>query len=191
MYVYLLTNKINGKYYIGKTKKNDLCKYFVFKRWCAKKGGHYHRMPIIAAIAKYGWESFIVEILGTAETEENLNELEQLWIILLNSRDPEIGYNIAIGGGRVCAPLSEETKAKIGAANKGRKPKGYVRTDLHRQQRKDAMKGNTLGKKFVSGTSANYILNETPEQKTIRSASIKAAWARRKLLKGENFAASG
>jgi len=184
MYVYLLTNKLNGKYYVGKTKKKDLQKYFTFKKWCAKKGGNYHRMPVIAAIAKYGWDSFTVDVLSIVDTEEQVNDLECLWIVLLNSRNPDIGYNIAIGGGRVCAPLSEATKDKISAANKGRKPKGYIRTDLHRQQLRDRMKGNNIGTKFTSETARLAMINETPENKTKRIAGIQAAWDRKRGITG-------
>lgn len=179
MYIYLLTNKVNGKYYVGQTKKKNLQKYFIFKRWCARVGKKTN-MPIVKAIAKYGWDNFIVDILAIPETPEQMNDLERIWIILLNARDPEFGYNLCIGGGKGQLTLSEEWKAKIGAANKGRKPRGYVRTELHRQQLRDRMKGNSLGTKFTSESGRLAILNETPENKAKRIAGIQRSWDRRR-----------
>jgi len=168
---------VNGKYYVGQTKKKDLHKYFTFKKWCARTGRSNH-MPVIYAIAKYGWENFTVDILALPKTMEQMNDLERAWIIVLNSRNPELGYNLAIGGGKVCIPLSEETKAKIGAANKGRKPKGYIRTELHRQQLRDRMKGNKVGKKITAEVVRQWRKNETNEQKQIRYSALKRAWDR-------------
>jgi hypothetical protein len=137
-------------------------------------------------MAKYGVDSFSTEVLATASSSEWLDYLEVLWIMLLDSRNPEVGYNIHAGGGKgaLGQVMSAEQKAKIGAANKGRKPKGYVRTELHRQQRRDAMKGNKLGTKFTSESARQAILNETPTNKAKRIAGIQAAWDRKRGIKG-------
>lgn len=192
MILYLLTNTVNGKYYVGKTVSENLGRYLSVKRWQAKNGNP-SRMPIVAAIAKYGFDKFEVKEICRTVNADILDDIEKAWIADLDSRNPEKGYNIQEGGGtgRTGMRLTDEHKAKIGAANKGKKPAGYIRTETHLQQRRDAMKGNTLGAKFTSGTGAVYILNETPEQKLKRSASIKAAWSKRKLLKGLPLAASG
>lgn len=184
MQVYLLTNQINGKYYVGKTVAKNLNSYLSVKRWAAKHGKN-QSMPVVRAIAKYGWENFQVDTICTATTLEQLDDLEKLWIILLNARAPEIGYNISAGGnlGRTGVKNTAEHNAKIGLANKGKKPVGYVRTDEHRRQLQDRMRGNLLGTKFTSETGGNYLRAETPEQKAKRHASIKAAWDRRKSLK--------
>jgi group I intron endonuclease len=191
MKIYLLTNKVTGKYYVGKTVARSLNGYLSVKRWAARHGKHQN-MPVVRSIAKHGWESFSVDVLAVAATKGQLNNLERLWIITLNARDPQVGYNLSAGGaGNGGGPMSAETKAKIGAANKGRKPKGYVRTEQHIQQLRDRMQGNALGEKFTAGNAATYILNETPEQKAYRGSKIKESWARRKSLKGNDFAASG
>ena len=157
MYIYLLTNKVNGKYYVGQTKKKNLQKYFIFKRWCARVGKKTN-MPIVKAIAKYGWDNFIVDILAIPETPEQMNDLERIWIILLNARDPEFGYNLCIGGGKGQLTLSEEWKAQL----------------------RDRMKGNSLGTKFTSESGRLAILNETPENKAKRIAGIQRSWDRRR-----------
>ena len=141
MLIYILENTVNGKYYVGKTRSNNLHDYLSVKRWGARHG-KIKGMPVVAAMAKYGIDKFEARILTTAETDEQLNQLERLWIAVLNARDPKIGYNIAPGGEAVrSGPLSEEHKKKIGLANKGRRPKPYVRTAKHRQQISDRSKG--------------------------------------------------
>jgi hypothetical protein len=42
---------------------------------------------------------FRCELLEACETKEILNERERFWIQELDARNPEIGYNIALGGG--------------------------------------------------------------------------------------------
>lgn len=157
MYVYLLTNKVNGKYYVGKTVNKNLRRYLVTQKvWRAKAGRFVGGMPIIMAIAKYGWDNFIVNVISTATSQEQLNNLERLWIIVLNARDSTVGYNIAVGGGIVGVPCSDVAKAKISAANKGRKPVGYIRTDEHRKQLSDRMQGNKIGRKITPEIAAQW-----------------------------------
>jgi group I intron endonuclease len=145
MQVYLIANLANGKYYVGKTVSRNLNGYLSVKRWAARRGDS-RGMPIIAAMIKYGIESFTTQVLAYAETREHLDMLERLWIAALDSRNPKVGYNITAGGGGSSRPCSEDTKRKIGLANKGRKPKGYVRTEAHIKQLHDRMQGNRHGK---------------------------------------------
>jgi group I intron endonuclease len=179
MYVYLLTNKVNGKYYVGKTVHRNLNSYLSVKRWAARHG-KFQGMPVVCAMAKYGVDNFSVDVLAVAYTPEELDELERLWIIALNSRDTAIGYNVNLGGsaGRLGMPCSEEHKIRIGAANRGRKPKGYVRTEEHRRQLRERMRGNKIGKKITPEMVAMWKATETPETKRKRHAAIKAEWDR-------------
>jgi len=181
MFVYLLYNKINGKYYVGKTVSINLNRYLSVKRWAARHRKNYP-MPIVRAMAKYGIDNFSVDILAVPNGREELGNLERIWILFLDSRNPKLGYNVWPGGdiGRLGIPCSEEAKKKIGAANKGRKPMGYIRTELHRQQLRDRMMGNRLGTKFTSESARLAIKNETPENKAKRIAGIQRAWDRRR-----------
>ena len=88
-YIYKITNKINGKIYIGKHKydKPEIDESY----WCS---GSY----IMRSINKYGTENFTRELICTCETLEELNEKEKYWISTLNSMDKKIGYNLTRGG---------------------------------------------------------------------------------------------
>jgi len=151
MFVYLLTNAINGKYYVGKTVSKNLNRYLSVKRWAARHRKGYP-MPVVRAMAKHGIENFFVDVLAIPENAEELDNLERIWIILLDSRNPKLGYNVLPGGdtGRLGLPCSDEAKQKIGIANKGRKPVGHTRTEAHRQQLRDRMRGNRIGKKITA-----------------------------------------
>lgn len=109
----------NGKSYIGIT-----CAKPYHRRW--RSGSGYCKQPKIHnAIAKYGWENVKHEILGENLSVDEANLLEQEMIGKYNSI--ENGYNISIGGGGTYGiPCSEETKHKIGDANRG-KPGGDAR----------------------------------------------------------------
>ena len=45
------------------------------------------------AIRKHGEDSFIVEIIDTAKTQEELTQKEREWILYYNSIDNRFGYN--------------------------------------------------------------------------------------------------
>lgn len=144
MQVYLIVNQTNGKAYVGKTVNGNLRDYLSVKRWQVRHN-KILGMPIISAIRKYGWENFDVQTVAVCSTEAELNNLERLWIVLLDST--HTGYNICSGGegaaGRHCSPSH---RRKIGLANSGRKPVGYIRTEKHRRQLRERMRGNTVGR---------------------------------------------
>lgn len=112
--IYKITNTLNGKSYIGKTRQG-LGRRITQHKYDSKRGS----LGIGAAIRKYGWENFTVEVLEECPIEL-LNEREIFWIAELNSKAPN-GYNLTDGGdgGRGCSP-SAETRAKLSAKMKGR-----------------------------------------------------------------------
>ena len=86
-YVYKTTNMINGKIYIGQHKSTVFDTDY-------KGSGVY----LQCAIAHYGIENFNVELLEAVESQEELDASEIRLIEEYNSRDLNIGYNIAVGG---------------------------------------------------------------------------------------------
>lgn len=71
------------------------------------------------AIRKYGAENFTIEVLEECDTREQLNEREIFWIATLNCKAPN-GYNLTDGGeGMSGHHCSDETRAKLSAANSG------------------------------------------------------------------------
>lgn len=92
MYIYRITNKLNGKSYIGQTRKTVEERFNQHIRDAANGHGFY----IQNAIRKYGPENFSVETLATAENIDELNRLEEYYIRKFNT--VELGYNLSYGG---------------------------------------------------------------------------------------------
>ena len=91
MYLYKITNQINGKKYIGIT--NDYK-----KRWSNHRCGNNKTMPIAHAIKKYGKDNFVFEIIEKNLTLEEANQKEIEMIEHENTLVPN-GYNVSKGGG--------------------------------------------------------------------------------------------
>ena len=91
-YVYMHTNKINNKKYIGITGQQ---KYWM--RW-GSEGCRYKSQVFGKAIEKYGWDNFNHEILKEVGTKEQAYELERFYIQKYKSNDKEFGYNVTAGG---------------------------------------------------------------------------------------------
>lgn len=110
--VYVHTNKINGKKYVGITCQP------VDERWRNGKG--YKNSKFKNAINKYGWDSFEHEILYTRLTKLEAEQKEQELIEKYNSM--ENGYNACEGGGvSVGYRHTKESREKM---SKTRKEKG-------------------------------------------------------------------
>ena len=109
-YIYLITNNINGKIYVGKHSTDNL------------NDGYMGSGKILKlAYNKHGVEHFTKKILAFADTEEKLNWFERFYIKKYHCRDKSIGYNLTDGGDGILGHYhSEETKKKIGESHKGR-----------------------------------------------------------------------
>lgn len=109
--VYLITNLLNDKRYVGQTTQS------LEKRMNEYTHGKQY---IDRAIRKYGRKNFTAEIIEMCPVEQ-LNERERFWIAKLNCKTPN-GYNLTDGGeGIVGLKKTPEHCAKIGSANKGKK----------------------------------------------------------------------
>lgn len=92
MTIYRIVNKINGKFYIGKTTKNLEER---MRKHLNSKFDNTHSL-IHRAIEKYGEENFYIEELCSCSSEKELNEKEIFYIKELNA--VKLGYNLGIGG---------------------------------------------------------------------------------------------
>lgn len=135
MYVYKITNAVNGKIYIGQTMQrfqkrfiDHLYEAFVVKR----------KSKLYTAMRKHGREAFSVSLLEELfppATIDDLNAAEERWVSHYRSVDD--GYNLHPGGKN--KPCHPETKLKISATLKGRPFKNRW-TGGNRMPRTDAQK---------------------------------------------------
>lgn len=86
--IYKITNKLNGKCYIGQSVD-------IYNRWHEHKYADCKDSVIHRAIKKYGKDNFSFEILEKIPREE-LNEREIYWIKYYDSYNN--GYNLTLGG---------------------------------------------------------------------------------------------
>ena len=120
--VYIHTNKINSKVYIGQTGKS------VNDRWrkngqgyLIKRNNGSYCQPLFAnAINKYGWDNFEHIIFADGLTESEACHIERLLIAIYQSNNPIYGYNLSSGGesGGIGVTRSDEQRKKISEIRK-------------------------------------------------------------------------
>lgn len=119
-YIYLITNLVNYKCYVGQTTKIPEQRWEEHIRWSRTQ-----RVYLSHAIKRYGPEHFALGVLAVVDCQSDtelkkvVNELEKLWIICLRSCESEYGYNMTFGGEG--GKPTDVVRQKIGAANRGRK----------------------------------------------------------------------
>lgn len=103
-FIYVTTNNINGKKYIGQKK--------YVKGWEGYLGSGIY---LKRAINKYGKSNFTREILEECENKEQLDAKEIYWINFFDAVNNENFYNIASGGegGNTILGYSEEEKKNL------------------------------------------------------------------------------
>jgi hypothetical protein len=88
-FIYITTNMVNGKRYIGQKKFDNVYK------WKSYLGsGRY----FLKSVEKYGKDNFIRNIVDIAYSPEELNKKEILWIENYNAVKSEDFYNAIEGG---------------------------------------------------------------------------------------------
>lgn len=116
MIIYKITNRINGKIYIGQTVQSLNNRWLDHKSNSRNRCGKY-KCALYNAMKKYGLENFTIEQIDTAQNLAELNTMEQTYIKALNSLSPN-GYNLDLGGDNKHTHI--EVRAKISATLKGR-----------------------------------------------------------------------
>ncbi len=121
MIVYLVKNKMNGKGYVGQTRRA------LNERWAE----HVHNalqmkkeMPIYAAIRKHGADNFEVTVLQECMSDVELNAAEMEWIAKLGTFSN--GYNATRGGFGISGYRhTEDAKRRMGLNRSGKKNHNY------------------------------------------------------------------
>lgn len=105
--IYIIKNFANGKYYIGKTIRNDSQEKESYQIVNRRFNEHIreafdeksptYNYCLSRGIRKYGKQAFDVAILADNIPEDNLMLVEAHYIDLYNTTDPKIGYNTSHG----------------------------------------------------------------------------------------------
>lgn len=137
--IYVFTNKINNKKYVGQSiNPKERYKQHI-------KDSKNDNLLFHNAINKYGIDNFDFEIIEKDVSIEEIGCREMFWIKELNSKKPN-GYNLTDGGegtigyshteeakikmscmkkGKFTHYQTQETRDKISMANKGTKPSDF------------------------------------------------------------------
>ena len=170
--VYLITNQENGKYYVGKTVQ-PLESYFRTQLSSAKRRNN--KPHLYSAIRKYGDATFIAEPLAQTQDVKQLEALECLWIALLDSRNPNVGYNITAGGtggsdgsNRLGKKHSLESRRKMSLALRGRKNPHQGPSEECRHRIAESLRGRIMPeetrKKISQSNTGRVVSEETRER---------------------------
>lgn len=132
MDIYLITNHLNGKTYVGQTERGLEKR---FQEHCSSG-----RVGLGVAIQKHGRENFSITLLETTDGA-SANERETFWIKETNSY--EMGYNLCPEGNSTLNTKTPETRAKIREAALRRVANGWVSPTLggHSEETKAKMRG--------------------------------------------------
>jgi group I intron endonuclease len=178
--VYRITNLVNGKVYHGQTvnQKERQSHHFRIDSHC---------VALRNAIKKYGRNSFLFEVVKTASSKQ---ELDQLEISLVETSLSPRGYNIKSGGAN--GKPSKKTRQKMSESGKlaQNRPEVRARNSLgvkrawatesleKRAIRLAAMKKAQNDPEFLERRRAiTKEVHTRPGQKQLRSLALKNSWA--------------
>lgn len=146
--IYLITNLVNDKKYIGKTKNT------IERRWSQ----HLSNAKLNAnkciylenAIRKYSKENFRMEVILICNVEQ-LDYYETSFIKSYMTNNREFGYNICDGGGgSINRPVTEDHRAKISKANK--KSENDLPVGIQERKNKDGLVVGYVVSKNINST---------------------------------------
>ncbi|MFL2134932.1 GIY-YIG nuclease family protein [Ruoffia sp. FAM 24228] len=141
--IYLITNQINGKQYVGQTIQPIETR---FRQHCNNR--QYFSL-LTHSINKYGKDNFTVEEIDFASNEDELNEKEIYWISKLETLSPN-GLNLD-GGGLGCI-ASEETRIKMGNSRRGKKHTKETKVKIGKASKRNWENGVLTGRTGMKHT---------------------------------------
>lgn len=96
-FIYKITNKENGKIYIGQTTRNVQIRWKEHIRRSRQLNTIHSYYPLYRAMRLHGIDSFSIETIEECDNAL-LNAQEEFWISYYKSYDRNIGYNMTMGG---------------------------------------------------------------------------------------------
>ena len=95
--IYIIKNFVNNKIYIGQTITGSQNRFTQHLNEAFAENRKEYNYYLSRAIRKYGKEAFDFAILAENVPEEDLNLIEEHYIDLYDSTNPDVGYNVSTG----------------------------------------------------------------------------------------------
>lgn len=133
--IYKITDRINGKIYIGQTKRNIYRRFADHTSRINSNRKNDLSCSLYIAMKNHEIKNFYIELIEEVDAIIG-DEREQFWIKELDSTNPEIGYNLDKGG--------------------------HIISDACRQARIKQMLGSKLTGKALETARNNGIKNSKP-----------------------------
>ena len=95
--IYIIKNFVNGKRYIGQTVQGSQERFSQHIREAYAKGRKEYNYCLSRGIRKYGKESFDYAVLADKVPLDKLDLVEEHYIDMYQTTNPELGYNNSIG----------------------------------------------------------------------------------------------
>ena len=164
-FIYKITNKVNGKSYIGQTIQNVKERFY---QHCATKCSQaVLNMVIHKAITKYGKSNFTIEVIEEVESA-NLNDRERYWIRYYDSYNN--GYNSTEGGQdgiKLFKNLDTESIVREYKSGKSLREIGRL-FNVDKQTIKDLLVRNNINLR----TTRTYKLSQKDREDIIKDLSL-------------------
>lgn len=165
--IYVITNIINNKIYIGKT-------HCIWLRWSQHKSEAFTRKRknrFYTALRKYGAKNFTISILKNNLYENDAYEYERLLIKLFDTQNKNNGYNSSNGGrGNNGFTIPEVNKIKYKKLYSGEKS---VRSKLTDDQARNIRTEYSLGKITTYELGIKYNVSKNTIIRIINNESYK------------------
>ena len=184
MRIYKIKNNINGKVYIGQTTSNGKIRWLGHRNKLRKK--IHPNKHLQSSWNKYDEVSFSYELI-TETCIGLLDILEKTYIDTYNSTNNKYGYNKDSGGhlSRLRAPISEETRKKLSNAKIGKKRSHH--SDETKAVLSLANKGRTPVNKGVASGKKGIPTGYCPSDYTRHKMSVAATGRKRQPLSSESI----
>ena len=171
--IYMITNNLNNKKYIGQTIRGFFERYNEYKSDLNNKSKS-NNIYLYNSFVKYGFENFKFEIIDTAKSIDELNEKEIQYIKKYNTTNREFGYNLHEGGRN--SPLSMETREKMSINRKGKpKDENWIKKAISPAGSEEAKKygkpKTEEEKKYLSENSPKYWQGKKRDEETVKKMS--------------------
>ena len=168
-YIYITTNLINGKKYIGKKSSSIYVKEYLGSG-----------RVLQTAIKKYGKENFTNEVIEWCESEDSLNEQEIYWISYYDAVKSNMFYNVHTGGkgGNTLAGFTQEQRDAFCKKVKANRPdmRGDKNPNYGHRLSEDARKriGEANSKHLAErNRTRNYKHSEETKRKISETCKLK------------------